>query len=49
MRGPKFSLTDTSLSSLLTGNTLEPVSYTHLDVYKRQIREWRLGWWRISA
>ena len=25
---------------LFLGNTVNSVSYTHLDVYKRQIRKW---------
>ena len=37
-------ITEISITQVIAGKTvLEPVSYTHLDVYKRQI--WRNGRW----
>ena len=33
-----------SFSSSLTSSGLKPVSYTHLDVYKRQLQESFLNW-----
>ena len=32
----------TALDVTIQAQILEPVSYTHLDVYKRQAQEWQL-------
>ena len=35
-----FSLLPKRMTKALTDVTPEPVSYTHLDVYKRQVPPW---------